>query len=588
MSQYKIKAGDWKGIESAFNRLMHQVLGPGGIVVTGDVDTDTINVSTLTASRLLGSDASRDLVSVANLASWIAGTSNRVTVTNDGDGTVTLSGPQDIHSGASPTFAGLTLTGLSGVLKATTGVISGSAAHSDLASIDTNQHVDHTAVSVTAGTGMSGGGTIAANRTLTCTITQYTDALARAAVSSSATGLTYTSSTGVLSLTSGYVIPTTTEESNWNAAAGASHAAITLATSADVLLGLTGQQLSLDTQVAARILAGPATGEPAAPTFRALVSTDIPALAYEASGAVSSHAALLTGIHGLAITAGQTLTVTAGGTLGSAAYTASTAYEVPITFSTGLNRTTNTVTCTITQYTDTLARAAALTLTGTLTLTGNMDLSLTNTVAGGAVACSVDAIQDTNALTGTLRGIYSTVTNGAFASSGTIRAIEGKARAATSGLVGGNVGTLEGMSLTADAKDKTVITLRGAEIIMDGQSGAAVTTATGLRISNNFQAAVATTSYGLHIYRDSFDYTADILLSKGGTISGDSYLDQDCSTSGSPAFTGLTLGSLTGILKATTGVVSVYDDAMIYNLDGGFATATYGGIPSSPIDGGTA
>jgi len=39
------------------------------------------------------------------------------------------------------------------------------------------------------------------------------------------------------------------------------------------------------------------------------------------------HAALTTGVHGLAITAGQTLTVTTGGTLGSAAYTATTAYE---------------------------------------------------------------------------------------------------------------------------------------------------------------------------------------------------------------------------------------------------------------------
>lgn len=35
-------------------------------------------------------------------------------------------------------------------------------------------------------------------------------------ISSTATGLTYTNTTGVFSLTSGYVIPTTTEESNWN------------------------------------------------------------------------------------------------------------------------------------------------------------------------------------------------------------------------------------------------------------------------------------------------------------------------------------------------------------------------------------
>jgi hypothetical protein len=38
----------------------------------------------------------------------ITGTTNRVTVTN-GAGTITLSGPQDIHTAASPTFAGLTI-----------------------------------------------------------------------------------------------------------------------------------------------------------------------------------------------------------------------------------------------------------------------------------------------------------------------------------------------------------------------------------------------------------------------------------------------------------------------------------------------
>ena len=42
-------------------------------------------------------------------------------------------GPQDVSQGASPTFAGLTLTGLSGVLKATAGVISGST---DLGFVD--------------------------------------------------------------------------------------------------------------------------------------------------------------------------------------------------------------------------------------------------------------------------------------------------------------------------------------------------------------------------------------------------------------------------------------------------------------------
>jgi hypothetical protein len=123
----------------------------------------------------------------------------------------------------------------------------------------TNTAPDQT-VTLTSGTGISISGTYP-SFTIASTITQYTDALARAAISLTTTGTsgaaTYNSTTGVLnipqytdtyvgtvtsvamtvptglsisgspitssgtlalSLTSGYVIPTTTEESNWNTA----------------------------------------------------------------------------------------------------------------------------------------------------------------------------------------------------------------------------------------------------------------------------------------------------------------------------------------------------------------------------------
>jgi hypothetical protein len=64
----------------------------------------------LTATRLLALDADQKLTNT-NLISWVTGTVNRITAADDGDGTITLSGPQDIHTGASPTFAGLTTTG---------------------------------------------------------------------------------------------------------------------------------------------------------------------------------------------------------------------------------------------------------------------------------------------------------------------------------------------------------------------------------------------------------------------------------------------------------------------------------------------
>ena len=46
----------------------------------------------------------------------------------------------------------------------------------------------------------------------------YTDTRARSSVSSTATGLTYTSGTGVFSLTAGYSIPTTSSQTNWDTA----------------------------------------------------------------------------------------------------------------------------------------------------------------------------------------------------------------------------------------------------------------------------------------------------------------------------------------------------------------------------------
>lgn len=78
--------------------------------------TFTVGVidSSLTASRLMASDGSKKLASVANLASWIAGTANQVTVTDDLDGSVTLSLPQNIHTAATPTFARLTLSQTTG------------------------------------------------------------------------------------------------------------------------------------------------------------------------------------------------------------------------------------------------------------------------------------------------------------------------------------------------------------------------------------------------------------------------------------------------------------------------------------------
>jgi len=152
---------------------------------------------------------------------------------------------------------------------------------------------------------------------------------------------------------------------------------------------------------------------------------------------------------------------------------------------------------------------------------GYIDLVRLSTSASGAYALRIDAYQDdVTALTGLLRGAYIQASNGALVATGTIRALELKARAGRPGETGNDIAVLEGLSISADAKTYDITTvMRGAEIILDGESGA-ITKAVGIRIAQNFQADIATLCYGLEIYRDSFDYDADIVLSSGAKIGG--------------------------------------------------------------------
>ena len=63
-------------------------------------------LSGLSSSRLMASDADKATVSI-DLINWVTGTANRVSVSDLAGGKVTLSAPQDIHAGASPTFAAM-------------------------------------------------------------------------------------------------------------------------------------------------------------------------------------------------------------------------------------------------------------------------------------------------------------------------------------------------------------------------------------------------------------------------------------------------------------------------------------------------
>jgi hypothetical protein len=61
---------------------------------------------------------------------------------------------------------------------------------------------------------------------------------------------------------------------------GSLHPPVTLAPSADAIMDIAAQVLSLDTQTANTVLAGPTSGAAAAPDFRALVFADMPVLPY--------------------------------------------------------------------------------------------------------------------------------------------------------------------------------------------------------------------------------------------------------------------------------------------------------------------
>ena len=67
--------------------------GTNNTILLGDANT-VFTVTPLTASRLIATDASKDLESVTDLTTWIAGSG--ITVTDDTDGTVTLSLPDPL------------------------------------------------------------------------------------------------------------------------------------------------------------------------------------------------------------------------------------------------------------------------------------------------------------------------------------------------------------------------------------------------------------------------------------------------------------------------------------------------------------
>jgi len=175
--------------------------GTGITIGSGSNPTVTnVGIITLTGGTgiTIGSGSNPTIANTGVLS--LTGTANRITVSGS-TGNITITCPQDIATSSSPVFSGLTLGSLSGVLKASAGVISGSSTTDDLPEGKTNVY--------------------------------YTDARSRSAISGG-TGISYNNSTGVITNTAP-VISSITGTTNQIIVTGST--SVTLSTPQDIGTG---------------------------------------------------------------------------------------------------------------------------------------------------------------------------------------------------------------------------------------------------------------------------------------------------------------------------------------------------------------
>ena len=146
---------------------------------TLDVDNNLINLNgtnaTFAGLRVKDSTApnqiSGSLLWDATNDYWIAGqlgSEQRIVRETEFNTAVTRIGNIETSTGSLNSFTSSINTTIKNKLNSD-GVVSGSVQvnHNGTTNYDANQHVDHTAISISAGSGLSGGGTIAATRTIT-------------------------------------------------------------------------------------------------------------------------------------------------------------------------------------------------------------------------------------------------------------------------------------------------------------------------------------------------------------------------------------------------------------------------------------
>lgn len=150
---------------------------------------------------------------------------------------------------------------------------------------------------------------------------------------------------------------------------------------------------------------------------------------------------------------------------------------------------------------------------------GNLKIvSATTTIVTGSNPGSMVKLQYefTESIANSPQGMQVVATYGSStaATSGGLTGLEVKARNKQS--VGGALGTIRGLVVTADSKDRTVTTMKGAEIQVSGLSGANVPTAMALNVVNQLDdVGTYGNIYGISIQADQVANTADIQLSGG-------------------------------------------------------------------------
>lgn len=203
----------------------------------------------------------------------------------------------------------------------------------------------------------------------------------------------------------------------------------------------------------------------------------------------------------LAGTDASTLNIGTGGTLGTAAFTNSTAYEVPLTFSTGLTRTVNTITVNTSQNISTLSN---LTSNGLVTTSGGTGaLSVTVPGTGVLTALAVNV--------GTAGAFV--VNGGALGtpSSGTVTNLTGTASININGTVGATTPTTGSFTtVTASTSTTSPIIIGGtgttSTLTLQATSGVGTTgsdilfkvgnngATEAMRIANSGNVGIGTTS----------------------------------------------------------------------------------------------